>query len=843
MDLFDLVAKITLDSSEYEKSLDSAEKKGSDFGTKIKGALANGAKVTAAAVAALGTGTIALGKAFVSATGDLAAYGDEIDKESQKMGISAEAYQEWDAILQHCGGTVSDIKMGLVTLSKQVDNDSDAFQKLGLSTEELKKMSKEEVFAAVIEKLQGMEEGVERTALANELLGRSSKELGALLNTSAEETQAMKERVHELGGVMSDEAVKAAATYQDKLQDMKTAMGGLKNTMITDFLPGVSDVMGGLTEIFSGNSDKGIGMISSGIDSIITKLSQKAPKIMETGAKIVQSIGKAIVTNLPKIAESGGEIILELIGGLIESLPDIAEAAVEIITTFIDQISAAIPDLIPAAVLAITTIVQGLIDNLPMLVEAGITLITSLVQGLIDALPIMIEQLPVIVESIVTAITDSLPLILDAAVQLIMALTNGLLDNLPALIEAAIDIVFTLVDALTDPDMLIQLIGASLKLIVALAEGLIEAVPKLVEKVPEIIGKLVSSIIDNATKMWEAAGELIAQLWEGITQVWDDIKTWGGQILDKIWEGLQTCWDNVKEWGKETISNIWTGITECWDDVKQWASGIFSHVSEGFDEVWSDVADIGASIVEWIWNGLSAAGSWLYEQLTGWVDDVLGWLGDLLGISSPSKKFAELGDYSAQGYANGLEEGLGKKKDEVKGAWLDLKNALSDPTGQIKKDGKTNGESYGDGMASGMGSDSMYDKVYKAAAKIARAANKAVQNVLQIASPSKVAMGLGKFFGEGMELGIEAMIPDVEKASEDMAKAMTDTIDAPELSYTAKIETDSGEQNNSVLSQLLAALADLKDNIQITVMLDDGTLLTRIDTGLGTIAQRKARGN
>ena len=90
MDVFDLVAKLKLDSSGYEEGLQNAETKGLTFGSGLKKA----ATVGAAAVAAVGTAAIAAGTALAKGTGDVAAYGDNIDKMSQKMGISAQAYQE-----------------------------------------------------------------------------------------------------------------------------------------------------------------------------------------------------------------------------------------------------------------------------------------------------------------------------------------------------------------------------------------------------------------------------------------------------------------------------------------------------------------------------------------------------------------------------------------------------------------------------------------------------------------------------------------------------------------------------------------------------------------------------
>lgn len=345
MNVFDLVAKITLDQSEYDKGLGESEKKFEGFGAKLKKGLGTAAKVGGAAIAAVGAAGVALTKSVMDGAAEAAAYGDNIDKMSQKLGISAQAYQEWDAILQHSGSSIDGMQRGMMTLSNAVVKGSDAFGKLGLSQEEVASMSQEDLFGAVIKGLQGMEEGAERTALAQELLGGAAKELGPLLNTSAEDTEAMRQRVHELGGVMSDEGVKAAAAYQDSLQDMQTAFSGIKRGLVSGFLPSITKVMDGLTEIFTGDSDKGIGMISNGIDEVVKNISDKMPKLIKLGGKIVKAIGKAILDNLPKIMGSAGQIVGQIIAGIVSALPELIRQAPAIISAVIQGLAEAWPEI------------------------------------------------------------------------------------------------------------------------------------------------------------------------------------------------------------------------------------------------------------------------------------------------------------------------------------------------------------------------------------------------------------------------------------------------------------------------------------------------------------------
>ena len=163
--------------------------------------------------------------------------GDNIDKMSQKIGMSAEAYQKWDFILEQNGANIESLKAPMKTLATQAQKNSAAFQKLGISQEEVASLSQEDLFAKTIEGLQNMGEGTERTALASQLLGKGATELGPLLNASAEETAALAEQAEKYGFIMSDAEVKASAAFDDSLNVLSKTMEGLKNRMMAEFLP------------------------------------------------------------------------------------------------------------------------------------------------------------------------------------------------------------------------------------------------------------------------------------------------------------------------------------------------------------------------------------------------------------------------------------------------------------------------------------------------------------------------------------------------------------------------------------------------------------------------------
>lgn len=485
MNLFDLAAKLTLDSSDYEQGLKNAEKEGSGFGGKLKSAM----KVGAAAVTAV-TGTVtALTGALVKGTNDVAMYGDNIDKLSQKMGISSTSLQEWDAVLKHNGSSIESMSKGMITLQKKAAAGSEAFEKLGLTQEQVASMSTEDLFAATIAGLQDMGEGAERTALAAELLGGAAKELGPTLNMSSKETEEMKKRVHELGGVMSEDAVKSAAAYKDQLQDMQTAFSGMKRGLLSDFMPSLTTVMGGLTELFSGGD--GLGKISEGISGLVDKISENTPRILEVGTKIILSLGEAITANLPVLLKAGVDAIMTLGKGIVENLPDIIEAGLQVLLALGQGIAENLPELIPTIVDVVLQIVDTLTqpDTLSALIDASIAIIFALADGLIDALPKLLERAPEIVQNLVDAVVRNAPKLLTAAWELIKKLAEGIVKNLPTLLT----------------------------------------------KGKEIVGKVISGIGQAIRGLWDAGMNIVRGIWQGISNgfgwIKDRISGWVGDLL------------------------------------------------------------------------------------------------------------------------------------------------------------------------------------------------------------------------------------------------------------------------------------------------------------------------
>ena len=121
--------------------------------------------------------------------------------------------------------------------------------------EDLQGLSREDLFSTVVTALQNVSDETEKAALANDMFGKSGQDLLPLFNMTEEELAGLMDECEEYGMVMSDDAVKASAAFQDSLTKLKATFGGLKNSVTGEMLPALSMIMDGLSDLIAGNEN------------------------------------------------------------------------------------------------------------------------------------------------------------------------------------------------------------------------------------------------------------------------------------------------------------------------------------------------------------------------------------------------------------------------------------------------------------------------------------------------------------------------------------------------------------------------------------------------------------
>ncbi len=641
------------------------EQSGQDFGNALADGIKLAAGVIAAATAAVAGAAIATGKAFIQAANDAAEWGNQIDKESQKMNMSAAAYQEWAFILEHAGASIDGMKTAMKKLTVAAEEGSDAFDVLGISQEQLAEMSPEETWNATIAALQNVADEGERTALANELLGKGAVELAPLFNMTADETEALKNQVYELGGIMSDDAVKAAAEYEDELQNMKVALDGVKNNMMSKFMPGMSTVMKGLSMVFSGQG--GIDEIRQGLDDIVANIVELSPQFLEIASTIVMSILDGFSLMLP--------------------------AAADAIFSFIDQalvtVTGLMPSLLPVITSAITSLMSTVMSCLPLITSSLLSLVTDLVTWLASG-----DNVKTFTNSIVTLVSE---------------ITKQIGLVLPILLPAIVSIIGDIATTITKPENIAMILEAVLVVVGAVVMALANSVPEFIDY---IVG-LVTNIKDNILAFVNWVKPYVSQ---AISTIYSTVQSWGNNIKNFVSSAVNSITSTISWWLSSLgntfingfngilytvngwLSNLSNGFINGFNNIQYWISNILGSIGGLVSGAINTLAslpgkiwDIGSDMAEGLINGLDV--DWVVDQVKKLGKKAINALKDTLGIASPSKVFAEIGEFSALGFGNGFADEMGNVEDDMTATMNGLTSSM---TAEVNAYGAGGAASIGD---------------------------------------------------------------------------------------------------------------------------------------------------
>lgn len=199
-----------------------------------------------------------------------------------------------------------------------------------------------------------------------------------------------------------------------------------------------------------------------------------------------------------------------------------------------------------------------------------------------------------------------------------------------------------------------SVVAAGMDLIVALVSGILDNIDMLIDCVLEMVDVIVDKLIDNLPKLIEGGIRLIAALANGLIRAIPNLVSKIPQIISAIVRGL--------------ISGI---------------PAIF---------------DVGKNIVEGLWNGIKNMGSWVTGKVKGFFGNIVGGVKDFLGIHSPSKVFAGIGGFMAEG----LGEGFDNEFSDIK---KNIENSMNFDAGTITADANISGRYIGGyhGAASAIG--------------------------------------------------------------------------------------------------------------------------------------------
>lgn len=598
MNLFELFVKIGADTTEANKGIDEVGQKTSGLGEKLKSGLATAGKVAVAGVAAGATAIGALGTKAVEAYADYEQLVGGVetlfkDSQDQVMDYANNAYKTAGLSANEYMETVTSFSASLL---QSLDGDtSAAADKANLAITDMSDNANKM--------------GTDMTSIQNAYQGFAKANYTMLdnLKLGYGGTQAEMERLladaEKISGIKYD--ISSYADIVDAIHVVQTEMG----------------ITGTTAEEAASTIQGSFGMMKSALQNLVTGMADPS-----------QDLGVLVGNFTESVVTFGNNVIPRIQ----ELLPRIVEATTSLIGTVSEQLPA----------------ILGTV--LPSLVEGATNLVTGLMAALPSVLSVLADVAPTVINTLVPALIELLPQITQTGIDVIVSLAQGIADALPQLIPAATDAIIKIVEVLTSPDNLGNLIDAALAIILALVDGLVDATPKLIAAVPDVITNLVTAIIANMPKILEAGVEITMAIADGLIKAIPELVAAIPNLILGIVQGIIDNLPEIIMAGPKIIAALATGLIEAIPDIVMVIPQLIRSIVDTFLSF--DWGSIGKNIVEGIKNGFvnmwNSFKQTVENVFTGLVDGVKSFL----GIASPSKVFAGIGGYMAEGLGQGFDK-------------------------------------------------------------------------------------------------------------------------------------------------------------------------------------------
>lgn len=236
--------QLELLSGQFEDTADESK----SFSDILKGNLLSGLIIEG--IKAIGNAVVELGKSFGNAIVESAGFADEIMTLSVQTGLSTDKLQEMKYMSELIDVDLETVTKSMAKLTKNMASAKDgtgttaeAFNALGVKIKNADGTlrNNQDVFNDTITALGKVKNETERDALAMQIFGKSAQDLNPLIAQGGDALAELAKEAHETGYVLDNETLNSLGGVDDGIQRMTKAVEGIKNNLVAEFAPAITD--------------------------------------------------------------------------------------------------------------------------------------------------------------------------------------------------------------------------------------------------------------------------------------------------------------------------------------------------------------------------------------------------------------------------------------------------------------------------------------------------------------------------------------------------------------------------------------------------------------------------
>ena len=525
------------------------------------------------------------------------------------------------------------------------------------------------------------------------------------------------------------------------------------------------------------------------ITSLVNGLLAAIPQIIQAGIDLLTSLISALPEIITTIVSAIPEIINGIITALLENIPQIVQAGIDLLVALIQALPQIITTIVQAIPQIISGIVNALVQNIPQIIQAGIDLLTSLISALPEIITTIVSAIPEIINGIITALLENIPQIVQAGIDLLVALIQALPQIITTIVQAIPQIISGIVNALVQN--IPQIIQAGVQLFVSLIQNLPTIIVEIVKAVPQIVSGIVQAFANLGGELINAGANLLHGLWEGISSaaswLWEKVTGWASGLIDGIkgFLGIHSPSTVFAENGTNMGEGVGVGFGDSMEGVSSdmtaamggagelTAAEAVRAVNDGIMANIEGLSGAITAIVEKVITGLNAQAQRLIQagqdfdnqissgmvqgipQITAKIPQITQSI--ITAFTAQSQKFIQAGVTIDKNIASGMVQGI----PQITGKVAQIVQPVITALNSFVSDFVAAGEEMVRGIWQGF--QNMSNWLESRVRSMMREIVAAVEDEMDIASPSKVFAGIGEYMAQGLGEGFGREMRNVEK--------------------------------------------------------------------------------
>lgn len=248
----------------------------------------------------------------------------------------------------------------------------------------------------------------------------------------------------------------------------------------------------------------------------------------------------------------------------------------------------------------------------------------------------------------------------------ITAIASAIIGVLPAAMKALAEGIVLMAKVIGDSGP--QFVNAMSTLILSLVGAIARTAPRVIDTLMGLIGKLLSAIRANLPSFLQKGIDIVVSVLRGIAQNLPRVLSAAGDLIVAFIRGI----------GEQALKIVKAAA----DTVLKFLNGLADAIRANGPAFGQAGANILLAIVQGMIGGVGSFAGMLWDAAQRLAGSFMDGIKSFFGIASPSKEMYKIGQFVMIGFRNGLDG----NKDQVQGAFENLKKMLSDGMRNMKED-------------------------------------------------------------------------------------------------------------------------------------------------------------